>query len=328
MDLGDKMKKHIYLLTLLFFQNYTFASDHIAEIHSLKEIPLKNLKPGSVIFLDVDDNVLSTNHPDQFPIFGFAQSPKHYRLLEPDIAQTTYNMKTSIDGDPHQVIILGLTKRCMIHSDGRHDEADSQLEQENVYVSRHRFKHLDGITLCNNRYSGFRNGVIYTGGQEKSAYADHFFQLAGIAPSLIKFSDDVKENLYELIAYAEKNAIPIDAYHMTRVRLLSSFINGPQRDGQLPQKFDPDMYLRYNLDVQKVVADKTVSEQFSFAQHHYLTWGKNEQRFIGYPKDFSPNRYIDLNPDLKSYVMSHSLDPTAFAWSHYREFGHKEKRAF
>lgn len=324
------MKRFFFFMALLVTLNTPFAqgSGHIEEIHSLKEIPLTNMKPGTVIFLDMDENVLVSAAGAPPVLKYLASAHEQCRLLEPDLAQTTHNMKTCIDGNASNVMIIGLTKRCMTYGDGRDDEADAVLEKAGIPLSRNRFQHLNGVNLCNNPCAGFRNGVIYTAGGMKSPYADEFFQIAKIVPSLIKFSDNLKENLIEMILYANKNGIPIDSYLMNRVHLLNSFIKGDKRDTRLPVNFDPDRYLHQHPDIFRVVADRTVSEQFSFAQQHYLIWGKSENRFLGYPDDFCPQKYLSLNQDIEQYALAHNLDRTAFAWSHYKDFGRMENRLF
>jgi hypothetical protein len=315
----------------LFILGSIFSLSHasITEVHSLKEISLENKRPNMVVFLDVDENLLLNAHHTPQPFRYLAPSHQSHRLLEPDIAQTTTNIKYCVNGDSGKVFMFGLTKRClnwghkMIPDDGH-----EHLQQAGIPLSRQRFKHLDGTSLCGNPYAGFKNGVIYTAGQPKSIYASGFFKLTGIKPSRIVFSDDLMVNIDDMVQYGKKNNVPVEAYHMTRVPLLHDFVKGTKRDTRLPAHFDPDQYLHDHLDVFQAVAHQSVTEQFNFAQHHYLNHGKNEGRFSGYPQSFTPHNYLAKNHDLITYVQHNGLDPVTFAWSHYKQFGHRENRPF
>lgn len=311
-----------FLFATTFFIYFSSAHASITEIHSLKEISLKNKRAGMVVLLDLDENVLLTEGTAPHP-FKYLSHPKQAcRFLEPDIAQTTTNIKYSVNGDSGKVIMLGLTKRCrLLGKSMTPDVGHKHAEQEGIPFSRVRFQHLNGSTLCNNPHAGFDNGVIYTAGKPKNLYADAFFKLANITPTLMIFSDDLMGNIKDMVQYAQSNNIPIEAYHMTRVHLLDSFIKGVKQKPNLPQGFDPDRYLHHNQDVFSCVATKSVSEQFSFSQHHYLTWGQQEQRFVDYPK------YLAQHSDIAAYAQTHRLDPVTFAWEHYRYNGHKENRS-
>jgi hypothetical protein len=326
------MKKNLLKkVVLLFAISAIFGTSHASykEIHSLKEISLENKRPNMVAFLDLDENVLLNIHHTPQPFKYLAPSHQSHRMLEPDLAQTTTNIKNCINGDSGKVFMFGLTKRCMswghqMIPDNGHEHA----KQAGIPFSRQRFKHLDGTILCGNAYAGFNNGVIYTAGQPKSLYAKAFFKLAGLHPSLMIFSDDLIGNVKDMIEFSKKINVPIEAYHMTRVHLLHEFVKGGKRDKRLPDHFDPDQYLHDHSDVFQLVTHTSVTEQFTFAQHHYLTWGKDEKRFSGYPKSFNPQNYLAMNQDLDAYAQRNVLDPVTFAWFHYKKFGHREDRSF
>ncbi|MBA4750040.1 MAG: DUF2608 domain-containing protein [Alphaproteobacteria bacterium] len=317
-----------FLFLAAFFTCFTTTHASITEIHSLKEISLKNKRAGMVVLFDIDENILLNIHHTPSTFKYLAPSHQSHRMLEPDIAQTTTGIKHCINGDSGKVFMFGLTKRCLYW--GPHmtpDNGHEHAEQAGIPFSRVRFKHFNGTTLCHNPHAGFNNGIIYTAGQPKNLYAEAFFNLAKINPTFMIFSDDLIGNINDMVRYAQSKNIPIEAYHMTRVHLLDTFVRGIKQRHNLPKDFDPDQYLHHNLDVFACVATKRVSEQFSFAQHHYLTWGQQEQRFVSYPKNFSPHRYVAHNSDIAAHAQTHNLDPLIFALEHYRSNGHKENRS-
>ncbi|MCE2951784.1 MAG: hypothetical protein LW864_06695 [Alphaproteobacteria bacterium] len=46
------------------------------------------------------------------------------------------------------------------------------------------------------------------------------------------------------------------------------------------------------------------------------------------PRDFSPEGYLEKNPDLKGYIAENNLDPQTFATYHYGTYGRREGRTY
>lgn len=322
-------KKPLLVLLNIFFLLWTSTPLLYAtptDIYSLKEIMLHNKKAGMVVFLDVDDHLLSVRRyfPDSHKYLVHPQ--KEYRLLEADVAQTIQKIRHSINNDPSKVIVLGLTKRPLFHPDGKPDEADTVIEKEGIPLSRSDFSQFNGQKLLNNANAGYRNGVIYTNRQEKSAYAEAFFKLAGINPPLVIFSDDHRPNSQEMLDSGKVNGRNVESYHLRRVELLHDFIKGEKKHPEIKHDFDPEKYLHHNPDILESSQTRNVSKQLTFAQQHYVKWGQTEGRFVDYPDHFSPQEYLDYNKDVLAYAQTHRLDPLTFAWEHYRHYGQKENR--
>lgn len=89
--------------------------------------------------------------------------------------------------------------------------------------------------------------------------------------------------------------------------------------------FDPNYYVNANPDVKAAIE----AGQFTDAQHHYDTFGKNEGRTAFGPTDsenstFNASDYLGLNPDVQNAVNSGGFDN---ALQHFAIFGHEEPRA-
>lgn len=171
-----------------------------------------------MLLLDFDENIIIDKHhtPHEYKhLVGNAD----YRWIEPDIRDTIWTLKTSVDKNKNNVTILGLTKRWAKHAT-HYDHGHKHAEDAGLAFSRLRFKDLDGTKLCNNEHSSFFNGVIYTAGQDKGTYLEDFLNKSGFQPSRIVFSDDKEDNLKSVIDFAKRKNISIDAYQMNGAKNL------------------------------------------------------------------------------------------------------------
>jgi hypothetical protein len=213
-------KKIISSLSIsLFLTTVSCCATDIQQIDSLKQISTKKFVKNTLVLLDLDENIILDKIHVQ-PRYQHLIAPNAaYRLIEDDIAKTVLNLKTSVSGNSANVVILGLTKRGA-KKNKRFDQGHKHVEQENIPFSRSKFKHLNGTTLCGNSNACFYNGIIYTAGQNKGTYLEDFLIKSKFNPAHMVTSDDKEQNLRDVISFAKKKNIPIEAYQMNGVKKL------------------------------------------------------------------------------------------------------------
>jgi hypothetical protein len=98
------------------------------------------------------------------------------------------------------------------------------------------------------------------------------------------------------------------------------------------QNFNPDTYLFQHADVKEATQGMTSEDARSFAYWHYMHHGQKEGRLRapeGLPQWFNPQRYLELNPDVKNHTKSmSSVEASSFAIWHYINHGKDEKRKY
>jgi hypothetical protein len=187
---------------------------NIEVINSLKKIDATKFKKGTLLLLDLDENIIIERKYTPAQYKGLIPAHQEYRLIEPDIAQTIKKLKESVQGDGGNVTVLALTKRGL-DKPGHH-----HLKKENIEVSRKKFKNYNGINLCGDNNAGFVEGVIYTNGKNKGDFLKDFLKKTGCKPSKFVMSDDKDNNLKNVQELAKKMNIPMHAYRMDGVKNL------------------------------------------------------------------------------------------------------------
>lgn len=104
----------------------------------------------------------------------------------------------------------------------------------------------------------------------------------------------------------------------------------------LPQGFDPLTYLNANPDILRMATNtfSTDGKLKSYAYDHYDRHGRTEGRpyLAPAPKDFSPDDYLTLNPDIGQQALMQELttigQQRVYAHTHYYQSGRDEGRLY
>jgi hypothetical protein len=98
------------------------------------------------------------------------------------------------------------------------------------------------------------------------------------------------------------------------------------------QTFNPEAYLSFHADVKVATQGMTSEDARSFAYWHYVHHGAQEGRRHApdaLPQGFNPQRYLELNSDVKDHTKSmSSVEASSFATWHYINHGKIEKRRY